>query len=525
MGALGARITLTAASHGVRALGSWRESLSSREPYGISVAVADQEGRLMWPSQTVRLRPLGVGERLDAAIKIVRSNFVTLAKAALIIAIPGGIFVGLLSISVVSSEQNIFTAGAGGTTFQTGDLSRLIGGELLTSVIELVLGAFVIAVCFRVIGNAYLGQRAEWREALRFGWSRLHSVIWIALLAYLALFAGGIVIAVAIAIAAAIHIAGLTVLLEVVLGVGGFVTTVWFVVAVNLAVPIMMLEGVRGTKAIRRALSLTRGHWWSVFGTQLLAALLVSVAAIAVSLMLNAIISIFHRATVAVFFDALLLQSFYFVVLAPFFAAILVVLTIDLRVRKEGFDIQLLSTQMGVPPSASAFSFARTPPGAYGPKGCPPPGYPPPGYPPTGYGYPLPPGYPPASYPPAPPQPPAYPPPTYPPPGYPQAPSYPQPSEYPPPAYPQAPSDPPPAPPPTPGSPPAPGWPRPSDSTRAPGYPPPPPPLPAAQRDPGWPRPSDLPPRGTARVTPEGPKSADDNEPEDPSARDAPGPK
>ena len=29
----------------------------------------------MWPAQVVNLRPLGVGERIDAAIKIVRAKF------------------------------------------------------------------------------------------------------------------------------------------------------------------------------------------------------------------------------------------------------------------------------------------------------------------------------------------------------------------------------------------------------------------------------------------------------------------
>ena len=133
----------------------------------------------MWPAQPVRLRPLGVGERIDAAIKIVRANFLTLAKASLVVAVPSGIVVAIISVSVrSSSEQPVLT----GTTSST--IYPALGAELLTLVITLVVSALVTAVCFRVIANAYLGQRADWREALRFGWSRLLAVIWISLLTY-----------------------------------------------------------------------------------------------------------------------------------------------------------------------------------------------------------------------------------------------------------------------------------------------------------------------------------------------------
>jgi hypothetical protein len=455
----------------------------------------------MWPSQTVRLRPLAVGERIDAAIKIVRSSFLTLAKAALVVGVPSGIVVAFLSASVHSSQENLLTTGANGTNLHTGALYPVLGGDLLTFVIALIVSAFVTVVCFRVIANAYLGQPAEWREALRFGWSRLGAVIWITLLSYLAI--AGIVVAVAllIALSVAIHLAVLTALFAVIFGIAAFVAVIWFAVASRLAVPVLMLEGLRGTKAIGRALSLCRGYWWSVFGTQFLAGILVAVASGAVAILFGAIFSVFHGSTIAVVGEGFVVQTISYVVFAPFSAAILIVLSIDLKVRKEGFDIELLSAQMGVPASPTAFFFAKPAPGGYGQSGYPPPpgypppsGYPPPpgyppgyGYPPTGY--PQQQGYPPPGYPP---------PPDYPPPGYPQQPSYP------PQSWPQQPTYPNQTPPPAPTGPPAtpeptnsprppasgptstPGWPRPSDSKAPQAYPSPMPPS-----RPGWPRPSD----------------------------------
>ncbi|MGA2530995.1 MAG: hypothetical protein ABSG36_17780 [Acidimicrobiales bacterium] len=487
----------------------------------------------MWPSQTVRLRPLGVGERIDAAIKIVRANFLTLVKAAAIVAIPAGVLTAIISVSVVSSGEGLLSSGTTNSNLGAGTRNTLVGGELLTVAIAFVVGAFVTAVCFRIIANSYLGQRANWREALRFGWSKVHSVLWIDCLIALALTVGSLAIGVLIAIAVAIHLAVLSVLFAVMLGIGGFVAAVWFLVAVNLAVPILMIENIRGAKAIRRALNLCRGYWWSVFGTQLLAGLLAAVASFAINLILDLILGLFHGGTVASFIDVFVVQSIYYVVLAPFYAAILVVLTIDLRVRKEGFDIQLLSTQMGVAPSASALFLTEPAPGwGYGRPGSPPPGDPQQPGPwyrsgPTGYP-PVPPGYPP---PPAPPYPAGYMPPT-PQTGYsPPNPGWPRPSDSPSGSPNASPTQPPP------------GWPRPSDSPPGspPGYvpltqppegpqpaesptvppsysPPPPPPSvtppvipPPPVKPPGWPRPSDPPPM------PSGTPPPANDEPDDPT--------
>jgi len=59
---------------------------------------------------------IGVGERIDAAIKIVRAYFLTLARAALVVAIPSGIVLAVISVSVRSSEHNLVTTGTSGPT-------------------------------------------------------------------------------------------------------------------------------------------------------------------------------------------------------------------------------------------------------------------------------------------------------------------------------------------------------------------------------------------------------------------------
>ena len=172
-------------------------------------------------------------------------------------------------------------------------------------------------------------------RALRFGWSRLLAVIWVSALTYLAILLGALAIVALIAVTVAVHIAVLTVLFAVVFGIAGFVAMVWFLVATRLAVPVLMLEDIRGIKAIRRALSLCRGYWWSVFGTQFLAGLLVSIASAVVAVVLDAVFSAFHGGTTMSVVSGFFAQTIDYLVFAPFSAAILVVLTIDLAYEKK----------------------------------------------------------------------------------------------------------------------------------------------------------------------------------------------
>jgi len=455
-----------------------------------------------------------VGERLDAAIKIVRGNFLTFVKAALVIAIPSGILNFIVSLSTASS---LSTTAVGGTTVTgstiagtqlNGDLSTFFGGLALLGVIQLIVTLIITATCFRIVGNAYLGQRSDWREALGFGLRRIHSVLWINLLiGFPIAVVFGVLFVVILALAG--NSSGSATLFGFVFGLGGLVFTVWFWTSSQLAVPTMMLDNIRGSKAIRRSITLVRKHWWSVFGTLFLAGLLVGVLSFVVDIVTGFLFVALHGGTVTAAVESGITRCIDYAVFSPFNAAVAVILMIDMRVRKEGFDIQLLASQMGSSPTASALSFLPPAPWGYGgagqvwgqgPPGYPPgaPGYPPGpgGYPPQGYPPPGPGGYPPAGYPP--PGPGGYPPQGYPPPGpggYPPAgyppPRFPQPSNYPPPGYPQtgyppagnppvgqAPPGPPPgwpqpAPQPAPIWPqPAPVWPQPAPGQSASSYPP-----------------------------------------------------
>ena len=410
----------------------------------------------MWSPTPPTLRPLGVGERLDASFKIYGRNFLSMAKATLVIAIPAGVVEVLIQLSTALPKSTTSTGLFGTSTVQASasDHWTYAAGVFLLLVVAEITTAVATAICFLIITGSYLGQPVGWRQALKNGASRTHSIAWVLVLILLAIVVPGVVIAVVVALLAVLHVAALTILFGVLAGLAWFVYVVWFSVCTRLAVPTLMIEDIRGSKALRRSLRLCRGQWWSVFGTQFLASLIAEIFSVVLGIVTVVAVLTSHNNTTTNAIVSFFTRTASLTVITPFSAAVLVIISIDLRVRKEGFDIQVLASHMGMAPTSAALSFLKVPPG----YGYPPPqGYqPPPGYPP-------PPGSPPArsgswpgqTYP----QPQSYPPPE----GYPSA--------YPPPPAPSPPGMP---------SPPPPGpW--------APAPPPhlPPPPVPGPAPDPG----------------------------------------
>ena len=124
------------------------------------------------------------------------------------------------------------------------------------------------------------------------------------------------------------------------------------------------MEGYKGFSAYRRAFALVRGNWWRTFGLLIVTGILSAV----VSLIADVLFGVALRAALGgttagrILVDFILFGVTY-VCIHPFEGAVLVVLSIDLRVRKEGYDVALLASQLGVGRRPrSAFPTRGTPP-------------------------------------------------------------------------------------------------------------------------------------------------------------------
>ena len=265
-------------------------------------------------SFTPQLRPLSIGETLDAGFRLLRARFGTLLVCVLVPMVPLSI---ISTIIVASTDDQAFDVNATATTSDDG---AAIAGTLIGALIQGAAAALAVAACFRVISSAYLGERAEAGPSLRYGLSRL-----------LPLMVAYIVLAIVLGVSA------LLVLLPIFLGVK------W-----SLTFAAIVAERAGPFRAMGRSWELTRGHWWRVFGTLLVVALIALVLYVAVVAGLGGAIatsddmSEFTYATLTTALTVIL-----FAILYPLVASIITVIYYDLRVRNEGFDLQLLAQGVG----------------------------------------------------------------------------------------------------------------------------------------------------------------------------------
>jgi hypothetical protein len=323
-----------------------------------------------------QLRPLGIGEILDVGIKIYFRNALTLFKIVVFIVLPAEILANVIEISALPSDTTLNSGSPfGGQITTGGTISRQDGitlfvGYVVAILINFVAARFAQAGCFRAVADAYLGEEVSWRSSLRFALHRLPAVVGVAVLS-------GILV-------------GLGTLLCVIPGI-------YLYVAFAVAVPVLLVEGAGPSRALGRSRELVRGRWWGTCGVAVVGYLLVSVVTLALTgLVVGVAFANPARNTVTGFVLNTLAGTIGSMVATPAAAAFITVLYIDLRVRKEGFDLLLLARRLGVerapgqelpafmpepPPAGSQPPFWPPPPG-WEPGPAPPPVEPPPSEPP-----------------------------------------------------------------------------------------------------------------------------------------------
>ena len=267
------------------------------------------------PSYTPQLRPLSVGEMLDAGFRLFSARFWTLMLCVLVPAVPMTILGTALQASV---DPNAFDLDSTATTVDSG---TALAGTLVSAAIQFASAVLAIAACFKAISAAYLGERAGAAESLRYALGRLLPLL-VAYVLWIVIFAIGFVLLV--------------------------IPAIWIGVKLSMVFPAVVFERKGPFGAIGRSWTLTRGHWWRTFGTLLVVFLITFV----MQLVLGGIVGGLLRAsdTVGELTVAIVLTLVNLITLAltyPLWSAVTSVVYYDLRVRNEGFDLQLLAQGMG----------------------------------------------------------------------------------------------------------------------------------------------------------------------------------
>src|SRR5918994_7244911 len=123
------------------------------------------------------LQPMGVGEILDAAIKLYRSQWKSLMAIVAIALVP------------ITFLQTFLTRSIG-SPFSTDALPADVEGTLITSSVVgliqlLVVQPFLTAAVAKASADVYLGHAVLVGPTFRFAVSRIHSILWISILAVL----------------------------------------------------------------------------------------------------------------------------------------------------------------------------------------------------------------------------------------------------------------------------------------------------------------------------------------------------
>ena len=316
------------------------------------------------------LRPLSVGEIIDVAIKIWRRHLPTLARIVFVVVAPVQVLAALVTASV-SSPDNVFNRvdAAGNPTVDTHALAGWLAGMFTAEALSALAFLIASAAVLRAVSVAYLGGTPDWRDSLRAATRRLRSLIWLGLLVI-----GGLTLA-AIAL---------------------FIPALWLGVSWSVAFPVLIAEGQPGTAALRRAFRLVRGRWWPTAGALALAFLFQTIVGLVLGIPLGLLTVHWGSDSLAAVILRAAVNVASSVITTPFMAAVLVLIYFDLRVRKEGFDLELLAQGVGIPGASLPPRAAWVPPVPWSGPGT---AWPPPGggwsgpgapWPPTGAPWPPP---------------------------------------------------------------------------------------------------------------------------------------
>lgn len=295
-------------------------------------------------------KPRGLGDWLDGIFQVYRGHFKPLFSLAVAVMLPLGLLQGLAQRNLT---RNAFVAVA--DALQGKDPT-----ELLTSMASsspgsgaglTFLGA--LAATFLSVAGVYLvnellhGRSRSIGEVLSATpgyWARYLGASLLVILGYLLL--AGVVVGTSAGISLAlqatwINVVGLILWLAVV----AFLAVRWL-----FATQALVAEGVGVTAAIRRSFRLTRGSFWAVAGRLFLFGLITYALQAALDLgilMAAGAVALTRSTMAAVAFQGV--TSLISALLAPLTWIALTLLYYDLRIRKEGYDLQQAADSLEQP--------------------------------------------------------------------------------------------------------------------------------------------------------------------------------
>jgi hypothetical protein len=254
--------------------------------------------------------PKRLGEILSAAFNIYKANASQLILIVAVVVVPLSLVSAVFSGVVFAPDKVRVTNSAGVVVFDYA--GRGLGVFLLVgaigALIAVLISAVLQAAILRAAAQATIGDPVDVEASYRYGLKRLWSVILVSILV-------GLVVA------------------------GGFILLVIpgiiFLVFLSVSIPVLIVEGRRGTQAMGRSWNLVKGNFWHAFGVIVVAAIIVGI--------ISGIIGAIGGDNWAVRWIFTAIAQ---ILTVPFASLVSVLLYLDLRARSESLSADTLRQEL-----------------------------------------------------------------------------------------------------------------------------------------------------------------------------------
>jgi hypothetical protein len=260
---------------------------------------------------------MGVGDILDGAVKLLRANARTMIVLVTAFVVPFELLLAFLQRNLYGGNSFLQVLSDPTAASAQTDRSSLYGIEAVAYLVFWISLPLVCAGASRVVMASYLGSELKPKDAMRAVWKHAPALIAATLIVHL---------------------------LEVISLVGLIVAAVFVMPLFMMTAPAIALEDLGPIRGIRRSVSLARRRYWPTVGIALLSAFMAFV--------LNSVLGLIPSTLGLVvglrwgwLFLAVggVLEAF---VTVSFVAIVATLVYIDARIRQEGFDLQVISSQL-----------------------------------------------------------------------------------------------------------------------------------------------------------------------------------
>ena len=311
----------------------------------------------------IPLRPLSIGDIYQGAFAAIKTNARTmfgftaaLLGVALVISV--GINYAIINLALPSyiNADSPYASALGGAFSAFSQL----GGTLLQSLATVLLsGLIVVAVSRSVLGRVASSNEVWERTRSKFlpliGLNIITSIISglmmiIGIILFFVLLAG--VASTAETDRELFQGLGITLVGILILIAAGAIVSSYLSIKFSVASPAMVLENLGVFASIGRSWSLTRGNFWRLFGINILTTIIISTVAgvfVSITSVIGAFSTVVASSSTNDFMGALSITFIIYMVTTaisllitlPFSSSVNALLYIDLRMRKEGLDVEL----------------------------------------------------------------------------------------------------------------------------------------------------------------------------------------